>query len=161
MLQEGDSFEVQSGGQRLRVSWHCGPAAPEGRAHGSAGICLTDASVVLVSAGGTSWDFPARRPEGTESWEQTLRREMLEEACAVVTDARLLGFARGECLEGPERGLVLVRSIWLAQVRLLEWKPEFEIRYRRLVPVAEALQQVTAPTFARIWLRAFSQAGLL
>jgi hypothetical protein len=47
------------------------------------------------------------RPEPGETWEQTLRREMDEEACATVTGARLLGFTHGRCLTGPERGTVL------------------------------------------------------
>jgi hypothetical protein len=33
---------------------------------------------------------------------------MREEACAIITRAKLLGFSRGECVEGHERGLVLV-----------------------------------------------------
>jgi hypothetical protein len=39
-------------------------------------------------------------------------REIMEEACARVTGARLLGFVRGRCADGREKGLVLVRSIW-------------------------------------------------
>jgi hypothetical protein len=54
--------------------------------------------------------------EPGESWEQTLRREMDEKACATVVGARLLGFTRGQCVAGPERGLVLVRSVWRADV---------------------------------------------
>jgi 8-oxo-dGTP pyrophosphatase MutT (NUDIX family) len=153
-------FEMESGGQRWAVSWHPGPVAPQGRPHGSAGICLTDGGVVLVSSDGASWDFPAGRPEDGEDWEATLRREMLEEACAVVTEARLLGFSRGRCLEGHEAGLVLVRSIWLARVQLLAWRPRFETRHRRVVPVAETFEQVPATNHA-VWSRAFSEAGLL
>ncbi|HZD03196.1 MAG TPA: hypothetical protein VFA46_24280 [Actinomycetes bacterium] len=44
--------------------------------------------------------------------------------------ARLLGFTRGECLSGPEEGLLLVRSMWRAQVRLQRWTPQFEIAHR-------------------------------
>ncbi len=122
---------------------------------------MTDNSgIVLISQDGASWDFPAGRPEGTESWEQTLHREMLEEACAVVNDGRLLGFSRGRCIEGSEQGLVLVRSIWLAKVRLLDWKPEHEIRFRRVVPATEAISHISA-AFRPIWLQALTQAGLL
>src|SRR5256885_1951723 len=70
------------------------------------------------------------------SWEQTLRREMDEEACATVVGARLLGFTRGECVAGPERGLVLVRSVWRADVELRPWEARFEIADRRVVAAA-------------------------
>jgi hypothetical protein len=62
---------------------------------------------------------------------------MLEEACASVTGARLLGFVRSRCLSGREQGLVLVRSIWRAQVRLLAWQPEPEVPFRRVVPARD------------------------
>jgi ADP-ribose pyrophosphatase YjhB (NUDIX family) len=50
----------------------------------------------VISRDGVIWDLPAGRPEPGESWEQTLRREMDEEACATVIAARLLGFTRGQ-----------------------------------------------------------------
>ena len=112
-IRDAEEVEIEVGGQRWINSWHSSAAVPAGKPHGSAGICVTEAvEVVLISADGTSWDFPAGRPEGSETWEETLRREVLEEACAVVTEARLLGFCRGRCVRGHEAGLVLVRSIW-------------------------------------------------
>src|SRR3954469_3253949 len=129
-----DEFEVRTDGQRWLVSWHSSGDAPDGKPHGSAGICVTDQNeVVLISSDGRAWDFPAGRPEVGEDWEQTLRREVLEEACAVVTRARLLGFSRGRCVEGAESRLVLVRAVWWAEVRLLEWSPRFETRFRCVV----------------------------
>ena len=51
-----------------------------------------------------------------EDWRATLEREVLEEACASVEEATLLGFAKGVCAsEGPEEGLVLVRALWHAR----------------------------------------------
>ena len=71
-----------------------------------------------MSMDGSSWDFPAGRPEGDEDWRATLDREVLEEACASVEEATLLGFSKGVCIRGPEEGLVLVRSLWCAVVSL-------------------------------------------
>ena len=62
---------------------------------------------------------------------------MLEEACACVIDACLLGFARSQCLAGQDKGLVLVRSFWRADVGLGPWEPRFENAHRRLVTVGE------------------------
>ena len=80
-IRDGEEIEIEAGGQRWINSWHSSAAAPAGKPHGSAGICVTETGeVVLISADGETWDFPAGRPEGNETWEQTLRREMLEEA---------------------------------------------------------------------------------
>ena len=64
-------------------------------------------------------------------------------AGAIVTGARLLGAVRSRCLSGPEEGLVLVRSIWRAEVTLLPWRPEYEIRFRRVVPTHELAGQLS------------------
>ena len=129
VAQEGRSYGFRDGrGQDWTESWHPPELpAPDGRRHGSGGICFTpEGAIVLVTQDGASWEFPAGRPEGDEDWRETLDREMLEEACAVVEDATLLGYARGTCLAGFEAGLVLVRSLWVAEVTLQPWRPQHE-----------------------------------
>ncbi len=118
--------------------------------------------IVVISPDGVIWDLPAGRPEPGENWEQTLRREMDEEACATVTGARLLGFTRGQCLTGPERGRVLVRSVWRADVELRPWEARFEIADRRVVgpaAVTDALSLGSHP-FAAIIRRELAEAAL-
>lgn len=162
-ISDGDELLAHSNGQEWIITWHVPGVAPGGKPHGSAGICVTpEGSVVLISADGTRWDLPACRPEGSEDWEETLRREMLEEACAMVRTARLLGFSRGHCIRGPEEGLVLVRAIWRADVELHPWEPRFEISHRRVVPVADLLSHlaVDAEDFLPMWRRALIEAGL-
>lgn len=158
-LYDEQELEIENAGQRWLVSWHSPAKTPEGRPHGSAGLCVSGNDLVLVTADGVALDFPAGRPEGDESWEDTLRREMMEEACAVVTDARLLGFTRSYCVVGSEKGLVLVRSIWLAQVQLLDWEPKLEIRERRCVPKERVLSQLWRD-YVPVWAWAMREAGL-
>jgi hypothetical protein len=99
--------------------------------------------------------------EDGESWEDTLRREMLEETCTRVDRARLLGFTRSACLRGHERGLVLVRGIWRAEVSLLPWEPRFEIPHRRVVAASELGGHLWMETgFEPIYRRAVVEAGL-
>jgi ADP-ribose pyrophosphatase YjhB (NUDIX family) len=75
---------INSHGQQWMTAWHPPGSEPSGQNHGSAGICVTsDGQVVLISSDGLSWDLPAGRPQAGEGWEQTLRREVREEACAV------------------------------------------------------------------------------
>lgn len=92
---------VRVGDDEILVSWHS-PATPtEGQAHGAEGICVAGTGhVVVISRDGRRWELPAGRPEGDETWDQTLRREVREEACATVVRARLLGFSRGEYVAG-------------------------------------------------------------
>jgi ADP-ribose pyrophosphatase YjhB (NUDIX family) len=159
---DGRDLVVSSNGQDWRVGWYPPPDAPPGTPHGAAAVCVSGDRVVLVSGDGRRWGLPGGRPEQGERWMDTLRREVAEEACAVVTSARLLGFTRGRCVQGPEEGLLLVRSMWLAQVRLERWAPQFEIAHRRLVPAHEALRSVTIaePSVGPIYRRMFREAAI-
>lgn len=114
----------------------------------------------MITPNGENWGLPGGRPEGNETWEETLRREMREEACAEVKDATLLGFSRGECIRGHEAGLVLVRSLWLAHVELEPWIPEYEIVARKLVRPEQVLPEL-ADGFEPLHHRALIVAGLL
>jgi ADP-ribose pyrophosphatase YjhB (NUDIX family) len=105
--------------------------------------------------------LPGGRPEPGEYWADTLRREVREEACATVTDARLLGFSRGECVRGTQAGLVLVRALWRAEARPDPWQPHFEIARRRLVPCAEAVDSIWIEAgFGPLYRRIFLEAAL-
>ena len=163
VARDGEEFPVRSNGGDWLIAWHSPAAVPQGTAHGANAFCVTaDERVVLISDDGQRWGWPGGRPEGAESWEQTLRREVMEEACAAVVDARLLGFCRAVCLTGPEQGLVLVRSVWLAHVELMPWEPRFEIVHRRVVPAAELLAHLWMEQgFEPIYHRALVEAGLV
>lgn len=163
VARDGEEFAVRSNGGDWLIAWFPPDATPDGAAHGANAFCVTaDDHVVLISNDGKRWGWPGGRPEGDESWEQTLRREVLEEACAVVVGGRLLGFCRGACLTGREQGLVLVRSIWLAEVELTPWEPRFEIAHRRVVPAAELLAHLWMEEgFEPLYHRALVEAGLV
>jgi ADP-ribose pyrophosphatase YjhB (NUDIX family) len=149
------------GSQVWRVAWCPPPDPPPGTPHGAEAICVTDGQVVLVSREGRLWGLPAGRPEQSERWVDTLRREVREEACAEVVSGTLLGFTRGVCVRGPQEGLVLVRSHWRAEVRVLRWEPRFEMTHRRLVPAEAALRSVAIPEgLAGLYRRMFAQAGI-
>ena len=145
------------------VAWHPPSDPPEGTPYGANGVCVNqDGEVVVISAEGAHWDIPGGRPEGDETGEETLRREMLEEACATVHDARLLGFAQLRCIAGQNEGRVLVRSFWRADVTTNAWEPQFEIAHRRLLPPDQVLGCVTTRdgVTAMTW-RALIEAGVL
>lgn len=143
IAMDGRDLEVSSNGGDWSVGWYPPPDPPPVTPHGAAAVCVSDDRVVLVSSDGQRWGLPGGRPEPQERWVDALRREVGEEACAVVQRARLLGFTRGVCVSGPEEGLVLVRSMWRAEVRLERWASRFEIAHRRLVSADEALLRQT------------------
>jgi ADP-ribose pyrophosphatase YjhB (NUDIX family) len=160
--RDGEVMPSHTGGQDWLVSWHLASDEPTGRPHGAAGICVAAEQLVLISPDTIHWGFPAGRPEGDEPIEETLRREMMEEACVRVVGQRLLGFARSQCVEGHEKGLVLVRSYWRAEVEILPWEPQFEIEHRKVVAAADAKTEVRDPDKigTRISHRALAEAGL-
>ena len=161
-VKEYEQFQVETGGQDVLVTWFPSHDVPEGQRHGSAGICVTDSGeVVLITQDGKSWGFPGGRPEGSESWEETLWREVREEACAEVTNAKLLGFSLGKIIRGPEKGLVLVRSFWLAYVQLQAWVPEPDTLARKLVPPNRVLSELAPDVFGPLHHRALIGGGLL
>jgi ADP-ribose pyrophosphatase YjhB (NUDIX family) len=158
-----DGVEVAFGmdGQDWRVAWYPPPDPPAGTPHGASAIALTGDQVVLIGNDGERWGLPGGRPEPGETWIDTMRREVAEEACATVIACRLLGFSRGTCVRGHEQGLVLVRSMWRADVRLDLWRPRFEIAHRRLVPAGDAFAHLALPLGLRpLHRRAFAEAGL-
>jgi ADP-ribose pyrophosphatase YjhB (NUDIX family) len=163
VARDSEEFAVRSNGGDWLIAWHPPTEVPDGIAHGANAFCVTDDDrVVLISNDGERWGWPGGRPEGDESWEQTLRREVLEETCATVVGARLLGFCRAVRLTGPEQGLVLVRSVWLAEVELMPWEPRFEIAHRRVVPAAEFLAHLWMEEgFEPIYHRALVEAGIV
>ncbi|WP_152365506.1 NUDIX hydrolase [Microlunatus speluncae] len=159
----GEPMRFRGNASDWLIAWHSADAMLAGTSNGAAGICVAGGRLVLISPDNVHWGFPAGRPEGDETPAETLRRELHEEACVEVLSARLLGFARSECVGGRLHGTVLVRSYWRAEVRIGPWEPEHEIRHRRIVPVEEAIQVVRDPDHvaSRISHRALTEAGLV
>jgi ADP-ribose pyrophosphatase YjhB (NUDIX family) len=161
---DGREFAIRANGGDWLSAWHPPAIVPEGTPHGANGFCVTaGGGVVPISQdGGVRWEWPGGRPEGEETWEETLRREIWEETCCVVRQSRLLGFCRSACLSGPEAGLVLVRSAWRAEVEVMPWQPRFEVAHRRIVPMADlpAAMSIDAG-WEPILHRGMREAGLL
>lgn len=137
------------------------PTQPDsGLQYGSDGICITaDGGLVIISEDGKRWDLPGGRTDPGETWEQTLRREVWEEACVKVVDARLLGFWVGDCTSGKYQGERIVRSQWLATVEVADFAPEFETCHRNVVDVASWREHVRVGSqFMPFIERAFQEA---
>ena len=160
---DGEVVRAFANGGEWRNTWRPAGPAPDGQPHGSTGLCVTpQGQVVLINQRGERWEWPGGRPEGDETWEETLRREILEETCCRVTAARLLGYSRGVCVSGHEAGLVLVRSIWRAEVEVLPWVAEFEVAERGFFAPADLQSTFWMDAgWEPIFCRALLEAGLL
>jgi ADP-ribose pyrophosphatase YjhB (NUDIX family) len=125
---DGQDYVIARNDQRIStiVSWHPPDRRPEGVPFGASGVCVTPADeIALISPDGESWFLPGGRPEGRETAEQTLRREMQEEVCVTVQQAQLLGYCQIADTGGPGAGVVMVRAWFRADVRVDEWNPQF------------------------------------
>jgi 8-oxo-dGTP pyrophosphatase MutT (NUDIX family) len=100
---------------------------------------LDDIATVLVRSASGRLNTPGGHPEQGESSEQTMIREVREEACAEVTSWQLLGYARSECLGSDKPGHVMVRDMYIARVQLMPWECE-ETMERFIVPLDEIPQ---------------------
>jgi hypothetical protein len=160
IARDGQELIVRTNGQIWSCTWHSPSRAPAGTAHGSCGYCVTgEGGVVLISQDQIRWTWPGGRPEGDETWEETFRREVLKETCCPVRQTRLLGFFRSACRAGPEKGLVLVRSVWRGDVDLLPCVPLFEVKWRKVVPALaviceQSMEQGLEPGYRRAMLEA-------
>lgn len=125
--------------RRSIVTWHDASfLPPRALITQVSGICFTDDGlVVLVSVNGEDWSLPGGRTEEGETVQETLIREVREEACASVVSLAYLGAQEVRDLGDSEGSMTYYQTRFWARVRLNEFKPEYEIKERKLVPPSE------------------------
>jgi len=91
-------------GRDLEVKWVPTPELPSGHVTQVSGICFRDDGKMLVIRGaGESWSLPGGKPEEGEEFEDTLRRELFEEAAVDISGPVLLGYQQVKYPENPNR----------------------------------------------------------
>ena len=118
----------------IRLEWHedCLPdRLPVTQIYG---FCFDSRGHILLIDDGDQYSLPGGKPEEDETWEQTMRREVLEEAQITLGEIYYLGWQEviGDRLAHDERPYAQVRMI--AQVESLlpvAADPATGICYRR------------------------------
>lgn len=108
------------------------------------GLCFTMGGlVVLVELSGGFWTLPGGTVEPGEELEATLAREVREEACARVTEARYLASQHVSDPGSPNGLASYYQSRWWARVELENWEPCHETSARHLVHADELCREIS------------------
>ena len=97
------------------------------------GYVFNNNNELLIVKNGNTWTIPGGHPEAGETKEETLNRELMEEACVTLKDINYLG-----AVEVVENGETYYQLRYTAKVNeLLPFKQEWEICERKFVNLSE------------------------
>lgn len=93
--------------------------------------------------GTINWNLPGGTIEDGESLEETLVREVWEEACARILQCEYIGCQRVDDPQNPEGRTMYYQTRFWAAVELEEFEPLHEILERKLVKPNDFLTSLT------------------
>ena len=113
---------------------------------GAFGLCFVDEQLLIVGHRNRHEGPPVGHREGKESVEETLRREVAEEACALVAECKLLAVMRITLGGPPPQGYKYPAPVsdiaaYAGRIRALEpFVPFMETTARKLISPEQALK---------------------
>lgn len=98
----------------------------------ASGLCFTSEGTITLVSDGKGWVCPGGYPEDDETLEETLIREIAEEACARVIDCQYIGSIRTyELPPVPEKSPSLFyQARYWVRVENDEFNPQHEMTQR-------------------------------
>lgn len=97
------------------------------------GYIFNDKNQLLIVKGGKTWTVPGGHPEQGETQFETLKREIIEEACVTIKDIKYLG-----AVEVVENGETYYQLRYTAKVNeILPFKGEWETDERLFVDLKD------------------------
>lgn len=132
-------------GRALKMTWSASRTPPpRALITQASGLCFTnDGLILLVAGAGGTWSLPGGHPEPGETIEQTLVREVREEACAIVEHLAYLGAQQVDDPAAPSGLTRYYQTRFWARVHLEPFHPQFETRRRVLTPPQDFLSLVS------------------
>ncbi len=103
------------------------------------GYIFNDNNQLLIVKNGKTWTIPGGHPEISETKEETLIREVMEESCISLKDIKYLG-----AVEVVEDGNVYYQLRFTAKTKeILPFQEEWEISERKFVELKELNKYIT------------------
>ena len=156
MLQDNTEFA----GRHFEVTWMQGEDLPPlDQITQVSSMCFTSVNqIALISTDGKRWNIPGGHPEPKESLEQTLRREVLEEACCEIYDPFLLGWQHVRDIQDNS---VHFQMRYFCRIRIQPFDPKHEIRHRKFVRPDEFLAMLSYghSAIAKEWFKLAMEAN--
>jgi ADP-ribose pyrophosphatase YjhB (NUDIX family) len=136
-----DSEVIVFDGRRVTLRWHEASELPTDlRVSQVSGFCVDGTGNVLVVRNARGWGLPGGHPESGELPEETLHREVAEEACAMVKDLYLIGYL--EVDDPVNRGVEGTSYAQLRYVAAIDELRPFAARHETSERMLTSLDQV-------------------
>ena len=124
-------FEIL--GENLKIRWCEGFVLGDEEYRQSSGYIFNDKNELLIVKVNGRWTVPGGHPEEGEAPLDTMKREVMEEACVNIKDAKYLG-----AVEVHDNGEIYYQMRYFAYAdEVLEFNTAWESEERMFVPLDE------------------------
>ena len=121
------NYEILS--DNCKIVWCDGLEVANKKHTQVSGYVLNEQNQLLIVKNGNTWTIPGGHPEAGETKEQTLNRELMEEACVTLKDINYLG-----AVEVVENDDVYYQLRYTTKVNeILPFVQEWEICERKFI----------------------------
>ena len=140
------NYEILS--ENCKIAWREDAVIGNAKYTQVSGYVLNEQGQLLIVKNQNTWTIPGGHPEVGETKEETLKRELMEEACITLKDIHYLG-----AVEVVENGETYYQLRYTAKVNeLLPFKQEWEICERKFVDfvdLSKYIKWANGKTFAK------------